>query len=155
MPSIEIVAVDQLRPIEVAGFPFAVLADNKLRSHRSHPRFQNDFDGLSGVLYHLGNPNLKADHVGRCFFAYEVLSEESKKAESTFLEFAPEYRSAAELLLRDLMVDSPVHRLVFTSDWQFGPDWTKREPAVSLEEFWGLHDSHHLQLNALYQIHSK
>ena len=40
-------------------------------------------------MYHLGNPSLKDDSEGRCFFAYKLLSEESKKVDADFLEFAP------------------------------------------------------------------
>lgn len=153
MPSIEIVAVRQSQPIKVDGFPFAVVADAKLRSHRSpHPRFQDDFDRASGIMYHLGNPTLKSDSAGRCFFAYDLLSEQSKKAEADFLEFAPEFRPAAEMMLAELIAESPAEELIFTSDWQFGPDWTKREPALALSEFWKLHDSRRLLLNALYPI---
>ena len=153
MPSIEIVAVGQSRPIEVDGFPFAVAADAKLKSHRSpQPRFQEDFDRVSGIMYHLGNPSLKNDSEGRCFFAYKLLSEGSKKVEADFLEFAPEFRSAAETMLAELIAASPKEELIFTSDWQLGPDWTKRESAISLSEFWKLHDSRRLLLNALYPI---
>lgn len=153
MPSIEIVAVGQPRPIEVDGFPFAVVADAKLKSHRSpHPRFQEDFDRVSGIMYHLGNPSLKDDRAGRCFFAYDLLSEESRKVEADYLEFAPAFRPAAETMLAELIAGSPTEEVIFTSDWQFGPDWTKREPALSLTEFWRLHDSHRLLLNALYPI---
>ena len=153
MPSIEVLAVGQSRPVEVDGFPFAVAADAKLKSHRSpHPRFQDDFDSVSGIMYHLGNPSLKDNSDGRCFFAYKLLSEESKKVEADFLEFAPEFRPAVEMLLAKLIAESPTEELVFTSDWQFGPDWTKREPALRLSDFWKLHDSRRLLLNALYPI---
>jgi hypothetical protein len=153
MPSIEIVAVGQSRPIEVDGFPFAVAADTQLKSHRSpQPRFQEDFDRVSGVMYHLGNPSLKGDSEGRCFFAYKLLSEESKRVDADFLEFDPALRSAAESMLAELITASPKEELIFTSDWQFGPDWTKREAPLSLSEFWMLHDSRRLLLNALYPI---
>ena len=153
MPSIEIVAIGQSRPIAVDGFPFPVVADEKLKSHRSpRARFQGDFDRLAGVMYHLGNPSLRDDSAGRCFFAYDLLSERSKEVEADFLEFAPAFRSAVETMLAKLVADSPAKALVFTSDWQFGPDWTKREPALSLSEFWKLHDSRRLLLNALYPI---
>jgi hypothetical protein len=153
MPSIEIVAVRQSRPIEVGGFPFAVVADHTLKSHRArNSRFQEDFDHVAGMMYHLGNPNLKGDSGGRCFFAYKLLSEESKKVEAEFLQFAPAFRSAAEAMLQELIAESPVKELLFTSDWQFGPDWTKREAALRLNEFWLLHDSRRLLLNALYPI---
>ena len=69
-----------------------------------------------------------------------------------FLEFAPAFRPAAESMLAELIAASPEEELIFTSDWQFGPDWTKREPALSLNEFWKLHDSRRLLLNALYPI---
>jgi hypothetical protein len=153
MPSIEIIAVGQSRPIEVDGYPFAVVADAELHSHRSpHPRFQEDFDRVSGIMYHLGNPSLKGDSAGRCFFAYKLLSEESKKVEADFLEFASAFRPAAESMLAELIAESPTEALIFTSDWQFGPDWTKREPALPLSEFWKVHDSRRLLLNALYPI---
>jgi hypothetical protein len=153
MPSIEIVAVGQSRPIEVGRFPFAVVADAKLKSHRlPHPRFQEDFDRVSGIMYHLGNPSLKDDSAGRCFFAYKLLSEESKKVDADFLEFGASFRSAAESMLAEMIASSPTEELIFASDWQFGPDWAKREPALSLSEFWKLHDSRRLLLNALYTI---
>ena len=94
MPSIEIVAVGQSEPIEVDDLPFAVIVDRKLRSHRSHPLFQEDFDRVSGVMYHLGNPELKVDSAGRCFFAYKLLNEESKKGE--FLEFGAAHKPAVQ-----------------------------------------------------------
>ena len=149
----EIIAVGQSRPIEVGGFPFAALADRRLKSHRlPTPRFQADFDAVSGMLYHLGNPDLKEGRAGRCFFASNLLSEESKNPDADFLEFAPAYRPAAEALLAALIAASPVNEVIFTSDWQFGPDWTKREEPVTLSAFWRLHDSHRLLLNALYPI---
>jgi hypothetical protein len=108
MPSIEIVAVGQTQPVEVGSLPFAVSADARLKSHRSpSPRFQEDFDRVSGIIYHLGNPTLKGDSARRCVFAYMLLSEESKEVEADFLEFAPRFRSAAEAMLAELMTDSP------------------------------------------------
>jgi hypothetical protein len=150
MPSIEIVAVQQQRPIDVAGFPFAVLTETKMKSHRSPSRFQSHFETLEGILYHLGNPDLKADHEGRCFFAYELLSPES--VEATFLEFAAEYRPYLEKFIGEVIRDSPTHQLIFTSDWQFGPEWTKHEPRLILDEFWRQHDLRRISLNALYPI---
>ena len=152
MPSIEIVAVGQSTPIETRAFPFAVLADAKLVSHRSpSPRFQADFNRTSGIIYHLGNPNLKTDTGGRCFFASQLLSEESKNA-AEFLAFDSPFRSAVEVMMAELIANSPTSELIFTSDWQYGPEWTRREPPLSLTEFWRLHDSRQVLLNALYPI---
>jgi hypothetical protein len=152
MPSIEILAVAQGHPLKVDDLPFAVIADSMRKSHRRPSRFQSDFDELDGILYHLGNANLKEDHAGRVFFAYKLLSPESKKVEATFLEFAGEVRRDVEAFMSRLIENSPTHRLVFTSDWQFGPDWTRHEPEVALHEFWRLHDTRQVHFNALYPI---
>jgi hypothetical protein len=151
MPSIEIAAVGQLEQSVFDDLPFAVIADKIRRSHRSSSRFQSDFDRLSGILYHLGNPDLKANHEGRCFFAYKLLSRSSQQ-DGVFLEFDTEYRQSVEALLAELIHGSPQHHVVFTSDWQFGPEWTKREDVIKLTEFWRRHDSHELMLNTLYPI---
>jgi hypothetical protein len=153
MPSIEIIAIGQSRPIEVGGFPFAVVADGALRSYRGpQARFQEDFDRVSGIIYHLGNPSLKQDSAGRVYFAYKLLGEASRKVEADFLEFASPFRPAAERLLAELVAASPTEELIFTSDWQFGPEWTRHKPALTLSAFWKLHDSRRVLLNALYPI---
>lgn len=151
MPSIEILAIRQAQPRDFHDLPFAVTVDTTLRSHRSPSRFQQDFDLLSGSLYHLGNPNLKADSQGRCFFAYQLLSRDSQR-DATFLEFGSPYTTHVQTLLAELMGRSPAHRLIFTSDWQFGPEWAKRYAEITLRQFWRLHDSRQLMLNTLYPI---
>jgi hypothetical protein len=42
--------------------------------------------------------------------------------------------------------------ILFTSDWQFGPEGSERHNALTLDSFWILHDSRQLRLNALYRI---
>jgi hypothetical protein len=152
MPSIEILAVGQIQPIGVDHLPFAVHVDAKRSSHRRPSRFQHDFDQLTGILYHLGNPSLKHDSKGRFYIASRLLTVESKKLGAEFLEFVPEHRVGVESLLSDLVLQTPARQLVFTSDWQFGPDWVRREGPMTLEEFWHAHDSRQILLNALYPI---
>ena len=108
MPSIEIIAVGQTQPVDVSALPFAVLADPVLRSHRTPSRFQHDFDRLSGILYHLGNPSLKDDWEGRFFFASKLLSAASRKIPETFLEFGQDYRGRMETFLEQLMSSSRI-----------------------------------------------
>lgn len=155
MPSIEIVCIGQSKPVDCSSYPFAVESCSELVSHRSPaPRFQSDFDGLSGVIYHLGNPDLKVRDQG-AYFAYELLSESSRHADPpSALEFGPEYASAVFDLLAVLIGESPQQELLFTSDWQFGPDHTLRLGPVSLGELRALHDSGKLLLNALYHVHA-
>jgi len=155
MPSIEIVCIGQSKSIDGSNYPFAVEASSELVSHRTPaPRFQSDFDVLVGVIYHLGNPDLKVREQG-AYFAYELLSESSRSAEPpSALEFGPKYASAVFDLITVLLRESPQSEVLFTSDWQFGPDHTLRLGRVSLAELRELHDSGALLLNALYTVHA-
>jgi hypothetical protein len=155
MPSIEIVCIRQSKPIDCSNYPFAVDASPELVSHRAPaPRFQSDFDGVAGMIYHLGNPDLKVRERG-FYVAYELLSESSRSAEPpSALEFDPECVSAVFDLIAVLIRESPQSEVLFTSDWQFGPDHTLRLGRVSLAELRELHDSRALLLNALYTVHA-
>ena len=83
------------------------------------------------------------------FFAYELLSDDSRDADPvSFLEFAPEHVDSAHLLLDWLLRSSPERCLLFTSDWQFGPKEPRRFGPINLKAFWKLHDSRTLLLNA-------
>ena len=149
MPSIEIVCIGQAEPLECSNYPFAVEASQELVSHRSpSPRFQSDFDSMSGVIYHLGNPDLSNSEQG-AFLAYDLLSDSSRDADPPAnLEFATSFSSSVFELLEALLTASPKSELLFTSDWQFGPDHTLRPGSISLTELRQLHDSGALLLNA-------
>jgi hypothetical protein len=87
------------------------------------------------------------------FFAYDLLSDRARAGSRLkFLEFRPDFVPAMHGLLESLMKLSPARELLFTSDWQFGPKRPYRSPGVSLDEFWSLHNSRKLRLNAAYPI---
>jgi hypothetical protein len=151
MPSIEIAAIGLGTPLAPPPTPFSVTYEAGLKSHRLPSRFQSDFDRMSGSLYHLGNPGLSGG--GGAFFASDLLSLESREGESpSFLQFAQPHVASVHALLDWLLRNSPDGNLLFTSDWQFGPEGTQRFGPVSLSEFWGLHDSRKLMLNAAYPV---
>jgi hypothetical protein len=151
VPSIEIVCIDQVDPTDFDDLPFAVKSGTEIQSHRTpRPLFATDFAGLKGCIYHLGNPGLKLS--GRLFFAWDLLTEEAR-SDARFLEFSPDFTPAVHQLLNALIQSSPVERLLFTSDWQFGPRRPYRSPALTLEEFWSMHNSRRLRFNAAYPIH--
>ena len=153
MPSIEIVCIGQAHPVELGALSFAVVSGSQLVSHRSpHPRFQSDFDRLKGCIYHLGNPYLRTEPEHGPFFAYELLSESSRHGKPSFLEFAADHRADVRTVLSVLLAASPAGQLLFTSDWQFGPAGSRHLAAVTLEEFWQLHEARALLLNAAYPI---
>jgi hypothetical protein len=153
MPSIEIACVDLSTDTKPLATSFAVTHELGLRSHRSPaPRFQADFAKLTGALYHIGNPEF-AGHDGGPFFAYDVLSEASREADpKSFLEFDAPHVPSMRNFLQWLLDLSPCGRILFTSDWQFGPSETHRFEPIALAEFWSRHDSRRLLLNAAYPI---
>src|SRR5579864_4371248 len=93
VPSIEIICIGQLNAGGFSHLPFAVESGTELKSHRMpRPLFQEDFAGLKGCIYHLGNPDLKTRRKNRIFFAYDLLGDRVHSApRSTFLEFRPEF----------------------------------------------------------------
>ncbi len=153
MPSIEILCVGATTPEPPPETSFAVIGDPSRQSHRGpKPRFQGDFDRLEGVLYHIGNPEFASNPDGP-FFAYDVLSEASRHASPrSFLEFAPSHIGSARRLLEWILASSPPGRLIFTSDWQFGPSRTRRFDGLDADEFWRRHDSRRLQTGGLRQL---
>jgi hypothetical protein len=155
MPSVEIVCIGQSDPSECDDYPFAVETDRNLVSHRSpHPRFQSDFDALSGAIYHLGNPDLRAGSGGP-FFAYELLSEACRHREPpSALEFAAEFVGPIFSLLDALVSASPQSEILFTTDWQFGPDHAVRLEPLSLSAFRRAHDAGEVPLNSAVRVHA-
>jgi hypothetical protein len=153
MPSIEIACIGQYAPAPIVATGFAVVGEDRLKSHRVPSRFQKDFDALSGYLYHLGNRSQRdAGEYGR-LFAYELLSEASREPfPPSFLEFSSVHVDEVRAVLSSILAASPVGQVLFTSDWEFGPDWTHRFGPVSLEEFWRLHASRNLYLNSAYAL---
>ena len=103
------------------------------------------------MLYHLGNSDLKADAGGRLFFAYDLLTPASQEG-GEFLEFGADYRSHVAAMLADLIRRSSTGRLIFTSDWQFGPERASYPDPIELARLRHLHDECRLRFNALYVV---
>lgn len=153
MPSIELVCIDQTEPLEFSGLPFALVADRELESHRTRPLFRRELLQLRGCMYHVGNPQCARPGYRGAFFAYDVLSSESRsRRRHRFFEIAPEFREGFCHLVRTLLDASPVHSVFFYTDWQFGPTRRTRGGVISESAFWRQHDAHQLKLNACYTI---
>jgi hypothetical protein len=152
MPSIEIACVDLRQGRMPPRTTFDIAYEAGLASHRVPSRFQRDFDATAGSIYHLGNPGQNTAPSG-AFTAYELLSSECQAQDPpVFLEFGQSHVQSLKELLLWLLSASPTGRLLFTSDYQFGPDGATRFGPIALAEFWSLHDSHQLRMNALYLI---
>ena len=157
VPSIDIVCIDQVTPIEFPDLLFAVDAGPVPVSHRSpRPCFRRDLSSLIGCIYHLGNPECKLQGYDGMFLAYEVLSMESRhQRRHRFFQVAPRFDAHFRFLMRTLSEASPVHSLFFSTDWQFGPRRTTRGGVLPETEFWNRYDKHEIKLNAGYTILSE
>lgn len=148
MPSIEIVCIGQAAPSDFSDLPFAVAAENRLKSHRSpEPLFQTDFDPLQGCIYHLGSPRLKNPNAPGAYTASDLLTDWWEG-----IHFKPEYVPHVRRLLCELLAASPEERLLFTSDYQFGPKMRRYRRPLTLETFWKRHGTKRLHTNALYPL---
>jgi hypothetical protein len=153
MPSIELVCINQKTPIDFSDMPFIVVADTEPVSHRSQPLFRRELSRLRGCTYHIGNPDCRKRSYRGPYFAYEVLSPESReRLRSRFFEVTPEFRDSFRTLVHLLLDASPIHSVFFTTDWQFGPVRPTRGGVLSESAFWKTHDGHLLKLNACYTI---
>jgi hypothetical protein len=153
MPSIELVCIDQAKPLEFSNLPFAVVAERKLVSHRTLPLFRRELSQLRGCMYHVGDPRCAKPDCNGFYFAYEVLSPESReRCKRRFFEIAVEFRQGFHRLVRTLLDASPAHSVFIYTDWQFGPTRTVRGGVILESVFWQQHDTHQLKLNACYTI---
>jgi hypothetical protein len=151
MPSIEIACIGLDTPAPIAAERFAVQYEPGLKSHRTPSRFAGDFNETTGCLYHLGH--LRSATNGSRFFAYDLLSDASRTPfPPSFLEFSSEHVDEVRKVLERILTASPLGEVLFTSDWEYGPEWAYRFGPLTLEEFWRLHASRMLYLNAAYAI---
>lgn len=135
--------------------PFAVVTDTIPTSHRTRPLFRRELARLKGCTYHIANPGADLQTYHGPFFAYEVLSKESReRTRNRFFEVDAAFRPAFQNLVHILLSASPERAVFLFTDWRFGPSRPKREGTISENEFWRRHDQHELKLNACYTISS-
>ena len=149
MPSIEIVCVGQKEVSDFSDAPFRVFAEDELVSDRSpKPLFKPEFDATTGCIYHLCNPD-----AGYTAFQLLRMGHHNKKFLWTGLVgFRPEYAPYVRQMLAQLLKDSPTHKVIFTSDYQFGPNVRRYHSPISQRKFWQLHHARRLHMNALYHL---
>ena len=148
MPTIEIVCVEQAQPLELPEFSFALRSENEPISHRG--LFYEELKNLKGCIYHLGNPDQRGRGEG-FYYASDLLNW--RLDEYDRLKFLPQFVSEIQGLLANLLEASPVQTLIFSSDYQFGPNIVRRyKRPLTYEKFWQKHEAEELWLNARYFI---
>lgn len=153
MPSLEIACIGLDTPAVVSAEGFVVEYERGLSSHQAKPRFKDDFAALDGCLYHLGRPSKRDPQLGKPFAAYELLSPRCRETfPPSRLEFASEHLAEIRAVLEAVVAASPGRHALFTSDWQYGPEWAHRFGPLTLHEFWSLHTFGTLYLNTAYEL---
>lgn len=169
MPTIEIVSVgSKAIGISPAHFKMAIIEQSKPISHRS--LFFDFLKKEKGTILHFGNPNHKSGKSG--FFGdalidwdfevskYEIFRDydpddirNQNCANQEFIfQFLPEFLSEFRTLLDLAIEKSPFKKAYFLTDYQFGPSEGQIEKAVSVEQFWQLHELNGLTFNSLYVV---
>lgn len=153
MPSIEIVCVGQAVPLDFSYAPFTCEAEpGPMRSHRGpEPSlFSEEFTSLHGCIYHLGGPCLRFPWVREeePYTAADLCTEWWE-----VIHFRPRFVPYVAVLLWDLLAASPEGRVLFTSDYQFGPSRVRRYAhPLTPSSFWRRHDAMRLHTNAAFWL---
>lgn len=172
MPTIEIASINSRGlGLNQADFEVAIIEENKLNSHRG--LFYDLLRQQSGVIVHIGNPDLKNDKDGG-FFAGQIINWDFEPTEIHLPEFGnntlrtnhganqqfrfkflDRYKSDIDQLLKIAINHSPIKKVCFLTDYQFGPENGKIKIINTIKDFWIQHDQEGLELNTLYEIYGQ
>jgi hypothetical protein len=172
MPTIEIASINSTGlGLNQADFDVAIIEENKLESHRG--LFYDLLRQQNGVIVHIGNPDFKDDKEG-VFFAGQIIdwdfelteiylpefdendSTDNRGANQQFrFKFFNQYKTDIDNLLKIALDSSPIKKVCFLTDYQFGPENGKTEIIYTITDFWTQHDKEGLGLNTLYEMYGQ
>jgi hypothetical protein len=172
MPTIEIASINSTElGLDQAKFDVAIIEENKLESHRG--LFYDLLRQQNGVIIHIGNPDIKDDKEGG-FFAGQVIDwdfepteiylpefdendpTDNRGANQQFkFKFLEQFKPDIDKLLKVALDKSPVKKVCFLTDYQFGPEKEKIEIIYTINDFWTQHDNEGLRLNTMYEIYGR
>jgi hypothetical protein len=139
MPTIEIASINAIElGIVQADFGVAIIEDRELISHRS--LYYDILREQRGAIIHIGNPELKNDK-DNGFFVGQIIDWNYKRGDIIIPIAAPEegtavrganqqfqfqflnqFRGDINSLLNIALDKSPIRRICFLSDYQFGSE---------------------------------
>ncbi len=172
MPTIEIASINStgLR-LNQADFSVAIIEENKLESHRG--LFFDLLRQQTGTIVHIGNPDFKDDKEDG-YFAGNIIDWNFEPTEIYFTEFdeneptdnrganqqfkfkfLEQYKPDIDKLLKIALDNSPIKKVCFLTDYQFGLEDGKTEIIFSISDFWTQHDNDGLKLNTMYEMHRR
>jgi hypothetical protein len=150
MPTIEIVSFDSTGlELNQADFFVAIIEENKLISHRA--LFADFLQEQNGAIVHVGNPDFRDDKDGP-FFAGLTVDWDADTPKGYF-RFLDQYKPNIDKLLNIALGKSPIKRICFLTDYQFGPKKKKFVILDTIKGFWNKHDRRGLRFNTMYEIY--
>lgn len=172
MPTIEIASIKSIGlGLNQSDFNIAIIEENKLISHRG--LFYDLLRQQDGVIVHIGNPDFKDDDEGGFFagaivdWSFEpgdIIIPEYDENDPTFnrganqqyrFKFLKQYISEIDKLLKIALDKSPIKKVCFLTDYQFGPEKGKTEIIYTITDFWTQHHNEGLGLNTLYEMYGR
>lgn len=172
MPTIEIASINSKGlGLNQTDFDFAIIETNKLESHRG--LFYDLLKKQEGVIVHIGNPDFIADKEGGYFagaivdWSFEpsdIFYPEYDENNPTFnsganqgfrFKFLEQFKPDIDKLLKIALDNSPIKKICFLTDYQFGPENGKTEIIYTITDFWTQHDNEGIGLNTLYEIYGR
>jgi hypothetical protein len=172
MPTIEIISVNAVTlDLNQKDFTVAILEENELISHRG--LFDDMLQLQKGVIVHIGNPSIVNDHeepffagalVDWSFEPGNIIIGEDEKDEPEYntsvnqqfcFKFLDQYKQDIDMLLNYALIHSPNKKVLFLTDYQFGPENARVEIIYTINNFWELHNRAGLGLNTMYEIYGR
>jgi hypothetical protein len=167
MPTIEIASINASHlGLTQDDFKVAIIEEDKLISHRG--LFYDDLSQHQGTIVHIGNPDLKSEKdVG--YFAGKLIdwdvegtadiiipsdSDTTGADQQCVFKFLVDFKLDIDMLLKIALEKSPMRRVFFLTDYQFGPIKAQKEIIYTISDFWNLHDTEGLRFNTLYEMYA-
>jgi hypothetical protein len=168
MPTIEIASINATDlSLNQTDFDVAIIEERQLQSHRG--LFYDVLQKKQGTIIHIGNPEFREEKDG-AFFAdnlidweFEIGSEyilipnidtDDTTANQQFVfKFLEQFRIDIDKILRIALEKSPIKRVLFLTDYQFGPEKAQTEIIYTIGDFWIQHDTEGLRFNTLYEMY--
>jgi len=172
MPTIEIASINSKGlGLNQADFDVAIIEENKLESHRG--LFYDLLRQQNGVIVHIGDPDFKDDKEGGYYAAAivdwdfepgDIIIPEFRENEPTCnsgtnqqfrFKFLEQFKPDIDKLLKIALDNSPIKKVCFLTDYQFGPENGKTEIIYTITDFWTQHDNEGLGLNTMYEMYGR
>lgn len=170
MPTIEIASIEsEGLHLNEDDFKIAIIEETKLESHRG--LFYDFLIKQKGTIVHIGNPEFKD---GKDIFFGNILIDWSFDDSPIQIpevnvnepvmntggnqlfgfKFLSDYKDDIDLILKKAIESSPIKKVYFLTDYQFGPGKANKEIIYTRADFWERHDTVGLVYNTLYELYS-